>query len=147
MDFVLHYKQSVTSLSTYPPRIVYGIRMIFTLQLFYSCSKSCPLVIQVEANSGQWVNSLTRGLHSGLLCFYPCNFKGKKKQFSDKEILYIGLQINCLISLQKGRHFNPSLAGIKMNQACKRGYLYLRSHYPLNFTSIFMKFSRIICRS
>ena len=34
--------------------------------------------------------------------------------------------------------FNPSLAGIKMNQACKRGYLYLRSHYPLNFTSIFM---------
>ena len=42
---------------------------------------------------------------------------------------------------------NPSLAGNKMNQACKRGYLYLRSHYPLNFTSIFMKFSRIICRS
>ena len=44
-------------------------------------------------------------------------------------------------------YVNPSLAGIKMNQACKRGYLYLRSHYPLNFTSIFMKFSRIICRS
>ena len=43
---------------------------------------------------------------------------------------------------------NPYPAGKKkMNQAYKRGYLYLRSHYSLNFALVFMELSHIICRS
>ena len=35
----------------------------------------------------------------------------------------------------------------KLIQAWKRGYLYSRSHYSLNFASIYMEFSHTICRS
>ena len=95
------------------------------------------LVNHHDLNSVDWAKLQTNQLK-------PVLKKGGKFSISTKQ----NSADNIIIIFSSPEvSFNPSLAGNKMNQACKRGYLYLRSHYPLNFTSIFMKFSHIICRS